>query len=107
MYNEFIGKLHFWVMFIGVNLVFFRSTSSGWPGMLRRYIDYPDAFAGWNYVLHRPYIPAFGVLIFPRRLRSLRQEARRRNIRGARVLRPGGQLSRRRPITNGNSPRIK
>ena len=28
MYNELLGKLHFFVMFIGVNLIFFRSTSS-------------------------------------------------------------------------------
>lgn len=65
MYNEAIGKLHFWVMFIGVNLVFFPQHFLGLAGMPRRYIDYPDAFAGWNYVSSvGSYISFVGVLIF-------------------------------------------
>ncbi len=64
-YSETIGKLHFWVTFIGVNLVFFPQHFLGLAGMPRRYVDYPDAFAGWNYVSSiGSYLSAVGVLIF-------------------------------------------
>ncbi|QQM31784.1 cytochrome c oxidase subunit I [Martelella lutilitoris] len=65
MYNERVAHIHFWVMFVGVNLVFFPQHFLGLSGMPRRYIDYPDAFAGWNAVSsYGSYISAIGVLIF-------------------------------------------
>ena len=64
-YSERLGQLHFWVTFVGVNLTFFPMHFLGLAGMPRRYVDYPDAFAGWNMVASiGSFISTIGVLIF-------------------------------------------
>jgi len=49
-YNENLGRLHFWVMIVGVNLTFMPQHFLGLAGIPRRISDYPDAYAGWNLV---------------------------------------------------------
>jgi cytochrome c oxidase subunit 1 len=62
-YPEWAGKLHFWLTFIGVNLAFFPMHFLGLQGMPRRIPDYPEAFAGWNYVASIGAIISFAAAI--------------------------------------------
>ncbi|WP_323799691.1 cytochrome c oxidase subunit I [Parasphingorhabdus sp.] len=65
MYNELLGQLHFWIFFIGVNILFFPQHFLGQQGMPRRYADYPEQFAYWNQISSIGYaVMLVGVVIF-------------------------------------------
>ncbi|HXH96984.1 MAG TPA: cytochrome c oxidase subunit I [Gaiellaceae bacterium] len=48
MYDERLGKLHFWLTFVGFNLTFFPMHILGTEGMPRRVSDYATKFADLN-----------------------------------------------------------
>lgn len=50
MYDESLGKLHFWLSFIGLNVTFFPMHFVGLAGMPRRIPDYALQFADFNMV---------------------------------------------------------
>ena len=64
-FPEILGKIYFWLTFIGVNLLFFPMHFLGLAGMPRRIPDYPTAYAGWNKIAsYGAYLTAFATLFF-------------------------------------------
>ena len=49
-YNETLSRIHFWLLFIGVNVTFIPMHFLGLAGMPRRIPDYPDIYIFWNKV---------------------------------------------------------
>ena len=65
LYNKYLAGLHFWLFFIGVNLVFFPQHFLGLQHMPRRIADYPEAFAYWNGISTiGSMVTMLGVLVF-------------------------------------------
>jgi heme/copper-type cytochrome/quinol oxidase subunit 1 len=64
-YSETLGKIHFWLTFVGVNVLFFPMHFLGLAGMPRRIPDYADAYAGWNAIASLgAYLSGFSAVFF-------------------------------------------
>jgi cytochrome c oxidase subunit 1 len=64
-YSEFLGQVHFWVFFVGVNLTFFPMHWLGVAGMPRRIPGYPDAFFMFNKISSwGSYVSGFSLIVF-------------------------------------------
>lgn len=63
--NPLLCKAQFFVIFIGVNITFFPIHFIGLAGIPRRYSDYPDFYAGWNFISRiGSIISVISVLLF-------------------------------------------
>jgi cytochrome c oxidase subunit 1 len=51
MYNERLGRTHFWLTFVAMNVTFFPMHLIGLQGMPRRVADYDPQFEDWNLVI--------------------------------------------------------
>jgi cytochrome c oxidase subunit 1 len=51
MYDERLGKIHFWLTFVAFNATFFPMHWLGTQGMQRRVADYADRFADVNFFI--------------------------------------------------------
>jgi cytochrome c oxidase subunit I len=51
MYDETLGKIHFWLTFVFFNITFAPMHLIGVQGMPRRVADYSEQFATWNLII--------------------------------------------------------
>lgn len=64
-YSEVLGRIHFWIFFVGVNVTFFPMHFLGLAGMPRRIPDYPTAYSEWNLIAsYGSYLSAISSLFF-------------------------------------------
>jgi len=62
---QFLGQIHFWITFFGVNITFFPMHFLGLAGMPRRIPDYPQCYEGWNFIASvGSYMSVIGLFFF-------------------------------------------
>jgi cytochrome c oxidase subunit 1 len=78
MFDDGLGRLHFWLTFIAFNATFAPMHLIGIQGMPRRVSDYPAQFAGWNlFISLSSFVLGLSTLVFVYNIvRSWRSGAR-------------------------------
>src|SRR3954449_12536186 len=65
MYDERLGRIHFWTTFVAFNATFAPMHLIGIQGMTRRVADYPEQFAGWNlFISLASFVLGLSTLVF-------------------------------------------
>src|SRR6478736_5045993 len=65
MFDERLGKIHFWMTFVSFNATFGPMHLIGVQGMPRRVSDYAEQFAGWNlFISLSSFVLGLSTLIF-------------------------------------------
>src|SRR5687767_12858657 len=65
MFDERLGKAHFWLTFVSFNATFAPMHLIGVQGMPRRVADYPEQFASWNLAISlASFVLGLSTLIF-------------------------------------------
>jgi len=104
MFDEGLGKLHFWTTFVFFNLTFGPMHLLGVEGMPRRVYDYQEAFAGYNLFIS---IASFGLglstLIFAYNIVSSWRGGPRASANPWRALTLEWQVSSPPPVFNFDS----
>jgi cytochrome c oxidase subunit I len=65
MFDDGLGRLHFWLTFVSFNLTFGPMHLIGIQGMPRRVSDYPETFATWNLLISlSSFVLGLSTLVF-------------------------------------------
>jgi cytochrome c oxidase subunit 1 len=65
MFDDRLGKVHFWLTFVSFNTTFAPMHLLGLEGMPRRVSDYPEQFAGWNFFISMSsFVLGLSTLVF-------------------------------------------
>ncbi len=92
MFDDRLGRLHFWLTFVSFNLTFGPMHVIGIQGMPRRVADYPEQFATWNLMISlASFVLGLSTLIFVYNMVSL--VAHRRPRRGQPVARADARVA--------------
>jgi cytochrome c oxidase subunit 1 len=101
MFDDRLGRLHFWLTFVSFNLTFGPMHVIGLQGMPRRVADYPEQFAGWNlFISLTSFVLGLSTLVFVYNMVSSWRAGARAEANPWRALTLEWQVSSPPPIFN-------